>query len=61
MRRRRNGVLVMNSERVRSLREEKGLTRRDLAAVAGISVSTAKKVEREQPLSFSTGRKVAEA
>jgi len=44
----------MNSERVKELREEKGMTRRALASAAGISVSTAKRV-------VSTGRKVAGA
>jgi transcriptional regulator with XRE-family HTH domain len=42
-------------------RKEKGMTRRDLAAVAGISVSTAKRVEREIPVTFRTRRAVANA
>ena len=53
--------VVMNRERVRQLRQEKGLSKRGLAATAGISVATAKNVEREKPVLFSTGRKVAEA
>ena len=54
-------MLVMNSERVRNLREDKGLSKQDLAALAGISVSTARRVEREEPVRLSTGRAVAEA
>jgi transcriptional regulator with XRE-family HTH domain len=53
--------VVMNSEQVRELREERGLSKRALATVAGISVSTAKSVEREVPVTFRTGRAVAEA
>jgi transcriptional regulator with XRE-family HTH domain len=53
--------LVMNTERVQELREEKGMTRRDLAAVAGISMTTARRVEREKPMMFRTGRAVAGA
>jgi ribosome-binding protein aMBF1 (putative translation factor) len=59
--RRRSTSLVMNSERVRELREEKGMTRRDLAAAAGISVKTVRRVEREKPVMFRTGRAVADA
>jgi len=54
-------MLAMNGQRVRSLREEKGLTKRCLAALAGISEVTARKVERGQPVRLSTGRAVAEA
>jgi transcriptional regulator with XRE-family HTH domain len=53
--------VVMNSERVKDLREEKGMTRRDLADAAGVSVQTAKRVELEEPVRFSTGRAVAGA
>ena len=53
--------VVMNSERVRELREEKGMTRTDLAGEAGISVSTAHRVELEEPVYFRTGRAVADA
>ena len=53
--------VVMNSERVRSLREERGLTRRDLAVAAGVSETTLRRVEREEPVYFRTGRKVAKA
>jgi transcriptional regulator with XRE-family HTH domain len=60
-RRERTVYVVMNSERVRELREEKGLSKRALAGVAGISVSTARNVERAVPVTFRTGRAVAEA
>jgi DNA-binding XRE family transcriptional regulator len=53
--------VVMNSKRVQELREEKGLSKRALAGVAGISETTARRVELEEPVSFRTGRKVAEA
>jgi transcriptional regulator with XRE-family HTH domain len=52
--------LVMNAERVQELREEKGMTSQDLAAVAGISVKTVRRVEREKPVMFRTGRAVAD-
>jgi transcriptional regulator with XRE-family HTH domain len=55
------GYAVMNGERVQELREEKGLSKRALAAAAGISVSTVRRAEREKPLYLSTGRKVADA
>jgi transcriptional regulator with XRE-family HTH domain len=55
------GYVVMDKERVKELREERGMTRRDLAGMAGISVSTAKRVERQVPVTFRTGRAVAGA
>jgi len=61
MRRKRTVYVVMNSEKVRSLREQKGVTKRDLATEAGVSVSTSKRVEREAPVTFRTRRVVAEA
>ena len=51
----------MNSERVQELREERGLSRRDLAGAAGISAETVRRAEREEPVRFSTGRAVADA
>jgi transcriptional regulator with XRE-family HTH domain len=51
----------MNTEQVQTLREEKGMTRRDLAAEAGISMTTARRVEGEEPVTFRTGRAVAGA
>jgi transcriptional regulator with XRE-family HTH domain len=59
--RRSSVCVVMNSERVQSLREERGLSRRDLATAAGVSETTARRVEREEPVTFRTGRKVADA
>jgi DNA-binding Xre family transcriptional regulator len=45
----------------KQLQEQKGMTRWDLAAAAGISVSTARSVKRENPVTFRTGRAVARA
>jgi transcriptional regulator with XRE-family HTH domain len=53
--------LAMDGEQVRSLREQKGLSKRALASAAGISVSTAARAEREGPVTFRTGRAVAHA
>jgi ribosome-binding protein aMBF1 (putative translation factor) len=61
LRSKRSVYVVMNSERVEELREEKGLSKRDLAGVAGVSVSTVRRVEREEPVYFRTGRAVAKA
>ena len=55
------GYVVMNSERVAELLEEKGITRRDLAAAASVSETTLRRVEREEPVYFRTGRAVADA
>ena len=55
------GYVVMDSSRVRELREEKGMTRRDLAGAAGISAETVRRAEREKPVRFSSGRAVDEA
>jgi len=51
----------MNSEQVRSLREQKGMSKEDLATVAGVSVQTARRIERGVPVTFRTGRAVADA
>jgi transcriptional regulator with XRE-family HTH domain len=61
MRRKRTVYVVMNSERVQELREEKGLSERALAGAAGISAETVRRAEREEPVRFSTGRAVADA
>jgi transcriptional regulator with XRE-family HTH domain len=53
--------VVMNSEQVRSLREEKGFSKRGLAAAAGVTQKTARKTERSQPVSRKTARKIAAA
>jgi len=55
------GYVVMDKERVQELREAHGMSKRDLAGVAGISVSTARRVEAEEPVTFCTGRAVTEA
>ena len=48
-------------ERVRALREEQEMTKRDLAAAAGISKTTARNAERGAPVRSKTARKVARA
>ena len=53
--------VVLDSEQVRILREEKGLSKRDLAAAASVSETTLRRVEREEPVYFRTGRAVAKA
>ena len=50
---------VMYADKVKELREEKGLSRRGLAAAAGISESTARSVEREAAVQSATAWKVA--
>jgi transcriptional regulator with XRE-family HTH domain len=48
-------------ERVRALREEQGMTKRDLATAAGISKTTARNAERGEPVRTKTARGVATA
>ena len=55
------GYVVLDSERVEELREQKGMTRRDLAGAAGISLTTARRLEREVPVTLRTARAVADA
>ena len=50
--------VAMNPSRVHELREEKGMSKRELAVAAGISLTTAKRVECGLPVLFPTGRKV---
>jgi DNA-binding XRE family transcriptional regulator len=50
---------VMYADKVKELREEKGLSRRGLAVAAGISESTARSVEREAAVQSATAWKVA--
>jgi DNA-binding XRE family transcriptional regulator len=50
---------VMNSKRLEELREEKGLSRRELAETAGISMKTLRAVESEKPVRVKTAWKVA--
>jgi transcriptional regulator with XRE-family HTH domain len=49
------------AERVKALREERGMTRRDLAGAAGVSPKTAGNAERSEPVRSKTARKVAVA
>jgi transcriptional regulator with XRE-family HTH domain len=48
-------------ERVKNLREERGMTKRDLAVAAGISATTARNAERGEPVRSKTASKVARA
>ena len=49
------------SERVKTLREEREMIKRDLAATAGVSKATARNAERGAPVRSKTARKVARA
>ena len=51
----------MYPEKVRALREERGMSKRDLAAAAGVSPKTAGNVESGEPVRSKTARKVAAA
>ena len=53
--------VVMNKERVQELREQKGLSKQELAAVAEISTTAARRAERGVPVTFRTERAVADA
>jgi transcriptional regulator with XRE-family HTH domain len=53
--------VAMYGERVRELREEKVMSKRGLAAAAGITPKTARRAEREGPVTMWTARKVATA
>jgi transcriptional regulator with XRE-family HTH domain len=48
-------------EQVKSLREERGMTKRDLAEAAGISRTTVRNAERGEPVRTKTARGVATA
>ncbi len=48
-------------ERVKTLREERGMTKRDLAAAVGVSTTTARNAERGAPVRSKTASKVARA
>ena len=48
-------------ERVKALRKEREMTKRDLAAAAGISKTTARNAERGEPVRSKTARNVAAA
>lgn len=53
--------VAMYGERVREFREEKGMSKRGLAAAAGITPKAARRAEREEPVSLWTARKIAAA
>jgi transcriptional regulator with XRE-family HTH domain len=54
--------VILDGERVRELREEEGMSRRDLAATAGISPTTLRRVEDNRgPVSLTSARKVGRA
>jgi len=48
-------------EKVKALREERGMSKKDLAAAAGISKKTARNAERGAPVRSKTARSVAAA
>ena len=48
-------------ERVKTLREERGMTKRDLAAAAGVSKTAARNAERGEPVRSKTASRVARA
>ena len=48
-------------EQVKTLREERGMIKRDIAAAAGVSPRTAWNVERGAPVRSKTARAVAAA
>jgi len=51
--------VVMDSPKVRELREERGLSRRDLAQAVGLAESTLRSAERGEVVRSATARKVA--
>ena len=53
-----NTYIEMYPEKVKTLREDKGMSRRDLADAAGISVATARKAERGGRVAKGTARRV---
>jgi transcriptional regulator with XRE-family HTH domain len=50
---------VMNADKVRQLRARKGMSKRDLAIAAGVSESTARRVELGARVQGETAWKVA--
>jgi len=54
--------VILSPEKVRELREERGLDRRALAEAAGVSVDTIKRIEgRKGAVRFDSARRVARA
>ncbi len=53
--------VMLYSERVKALREERGMTKRNLATTAGVSKKTAGNAERGLPVRSKTAKKVAAA
>ena len=51
----------MHGDKVQELRSARGMSRRDLAAAAGISRSTARRAERAEPVRLTTAKAVAAA
>ena len=50
---------VMDGEEVQAMRQERGLSRQELAQEAGITMSTLRSVERGERVRKATGWKVA--
>ncbi len=50
---------VMDCEKIEAMRQERGLSRRELAQQAGISMSTLRSVERGHRVRRKTGWQVA--
>ena len=48
-------------KRVKALREERGMSKRDLATAAGVSKKTARNAKRGLPVRLKTARSVAAA
>jgi transcriptional regulator with XRE-family HTH domain len=53
--------VMLYPEKVRALREARGMSKRDLATAAGISKKTARNAERGLPVRTKTARSVADA
>jgi transcriptional regulator with XRE-family HTH domain len=51
--------VAMYGERVRELREEKGMSKRGLAAAAGITPKTARRIERGEAVTRDTAVGIA--
>ena len=53
--------LVMNGRKLEELRQEKGMSKQQRRAAAGISRGTLRTAVREEPVRVKTARKVGEA